>query len=231
MMDGQSPNPEAALLNSSLNKLPPEVRRILYSYLLTQPYEILISYKRFRTRFDKQGLFPENCMYCSRPQASCKCNNLKLNDEFYYQQQQLPRLSISTAILSTCRIVYNEATPLLYKQNSYVSIALSYPPLFRTRDLRFGRYFPLQIQHSNVQVTASVTTVRIAEILMPRTLDSISRIPPASNASKTLQTQITITRSRASFSPSIQPAMKSATAGKTSSAEQSPWPPPNISLD
>ena len=134
MMNGQSPNPEAALLNSSLNKLPPEVRGILYSYLLTQPYEILISSKRFRTRFDKQGLFPEICMYCSRGQASCKCNNLKLNDEFYYQEQQLPRLRISTAILSTCRIVYNEATPLLYKQNSYVSIALSYPPLFRSWD-------------------------------------------------------------------------------------------------
>ena len=129
VMNGQISNPAAALLNSSLNKLPPEVRAILYSYLLTQPYEMLISYKHFRKRFEKQGLFPDNCMYCSRDQASCKCDNFQLNDEFYYQQQQLPRLSISTTILSTCRIVYNEAAPLLYKQNSYVSIALSYLPL------------------------------------------------------------------------------------------------------
>ena len=130
IMSWQSPNPAAALSNSSLNKLPPEVRSILYSYLLTQPYEILVSYKRFRTRFEKQGLFPDNCMYCSRGQASCKCDNFKLNDEFYYQHQQLPRMSISTAILSTCRTVYNEAAPLLYKRNSYVNLALSYPPLF-----------------------------------------------------------------------------------------------------
>ncbi|KAL8793478.1 MAG: hypothetical protein Q9195_003961 [Heterodermia aff. obscurata] len=128
-MNGQSRKAEAALLNSSLNKLPPEVRGILYSYLLTQPYEILISHKRFRRHFEKQGLFPEKCMYCCRDQASCKCVNFKLSDEFYYQHEQLPRLSIATAILSTCRIVYNEAAPLLYKQNSYVSIALSDPSL------------------------------------------------------------------------------------------------------
>ena len=129
IMNGQLPNPTAALLNSSLNKLPPEVRGILYSYLLTQPYEILISYKRFRTRFEKQGLFPDNCMFCSRGQESCQCDSFKLNDEFYYQHQELPRLSLSTAVLSTCRVIYNEAAPLLYKQNLCVSIALSYLPL------------------------------------------------------------------------------------------------------
>ena len=156
MMNGQLPNPEAALLNSSLNKLPPEVRGILYAYLLTQPYEILISYKRFRTRFEKNGLFPDNCMHCSRGRASCKCNDFTLNDEFYYQPQQLPHLSISTAILSTCRIVYNEAAPLLYKQNSYVSIVPSYPPLFELGILSCSTTHPA-FQRS----TYSVITVRI----------------------------------------------------------------------
>ena len=227
MMNGQFPSPEAALVNSSLNKLPPEVRGILYAYLLTQPYEILISYKRFRTRFEKNGLFPEICMHCIRGLGSCKCNDFKLNDEFYYQPQQLPHLSISTAILSTCRIIYNEAAPLLYKQNSYVTIVLSYPPLFRARDLKS---VPLHIQHFNAQVAVSVNTIRIASILMPRTVVSISPIPPASNASKPLQTQTTITRSRASFSPSIQPATRSTTAGRIFSAEPRLWPPPSISL-
>lgn len=58
------PSLDAALLASPLNRLPPEVRNIIYSILLTQPSEILISYKRFRSCIDRHGLFPNICMYC-----------------------------------------------------------------------------------------------------------------------------------------------------------------------
>ena len=112
------PVPEDAIQNSPLNKLPPEIRAIIYSFLLVQPYEILISFKRFRQRIEKGGLFPDTCMHCGLNLPACKCNEFHLNQEFYYDHLPLQPSTISIGILSTCRLIYNEAAALLYKQNS-----------------------------------------------------------------------------------------------------------------
>ncbi|KAG7004857.1 hypothetical protein G7Y79_00023g054410 [Physcia stellaris] len=55
----------------------------------------------------------------SRGQTLCKCNSFTLNDEFFCQHQQLPPSNLFPSILSTCRLIYNEAAPLLYRQNSF----------------------------------------------------------------------------------------------------------------
>ena len=112
------PLPEDAIKNSPLNILPPEIRAIIYSFLLIQPYEILISFKRFRNRIEKQGLFPDVCMHCGQRLPACKCSDFQLSQEFYYDHIPLQPSTISVGILSTCRLIYNEAVALLYKQNT-----------------------------------------------------------------------------------------------------------------
>ena len=117
MLESELPCPEAAIRKSPLQRLPPEIRGIIYRCLLVQQHEILVSYKRFRPPLRNLALFPYVCMLCGGNISRCKCKHFTLKNEFYYQHQPLPPLSVTTGILSTCQLIYDEAARYLYKDN------------------------------------------------------------------------------------------------------------------
>lgn len=116
------PRLEASIEKSLLSKLPVEVRTQIYAAVVTQFNELLISRKRFIPRSAPTGLFPDRCMHCSRPSLTCICSTEgSTSAEFYYpaNQHRLPKRTISPTLLATCRLIYQEAAPLLYRENRF----------------------------------------------------------------------------------------------------------------
>ncbi|KAL8831269.1 MAG: hypothetical protein Q9191_000958 [Dirinaria sp. TL-2023a] len=114
---------ESAIEKSLLSHLPAEVRTQIYAALLTQSLELLISQKRFIPRSAPTALFPDRCMHCSWHISACICSSEEgsTGSEFFYpaNPHRLPTRSISPTILTTCRLIYREAAPLLYRGNRF----------------------------------------------------------------------------------------------------------------
>lgn len=113
------PSLSASLASSPLCRLPPEVRALIYLFTVTQSDELLISKRRLTPQYHPRGLNPNHCMHCHHNRPSCVCIKYLPNVEFYYWPQPVPPRTISSTILRTCRIIYHEAAPFLYRCNRF----------------------------------------------------------------------------------------------------------------
>jgi hypothetical protein len=103
-----------------MSRLPPEIRAQIYAATLTQYHPLLITRKHFTPRTHPNGLFPNRCMHClMSPLPRCICHLSPPSIEFYYHPFLAPSHTISATILGTCRLIYAEAAPLLYCENTF----------------------------------------------------------------------------------------------------------------
>jgi len=103
-----------------MSRLPPEIRAQIYAATLTQYHPLLITRKHFTPRTHPNGLFPNRCMHClMSPLPRCICHLPPPSIEFYYHPFLAPSHTISATILGTCRLIYAEAAPLLYRENTF----------------------------------------------------------------------------------------------------------------
>ena len=123
----QRPSPEAAVAARSLFDLPLEIRWMIYKLLLVKDYGVSIAQdalKRIKPARDgnqpcvctDSGIFfsnDENLVIYRRSVHYLSRLELPENPEL----PDLPHMD--TAILRTCRLIYDEAAPILYKCNSF----------------------------------------------------------------------------------------------------------------
>lgn len=127
----QQPSPEDAVSTSPLFDLPLEIRLMIYKLLLVQDYGVAIAhdaFKRIKPRRDSNrpcihtdsGIFFTN---------NAHSGILKMAIPPCIHLPDLPH--VNTAILRTCRLVHDEATPILYKCNSFCFSDLTTADNFR----------------------------------------------------------------------------------------------------
>lgn len=120
---------EAAVAASPLFKLPLEIRWMIYKLLLVQDYGLAIAQDMFERRSRRSRRpRPYSCPRCGS--FFIKSANLVRHERSSYKHSirdsdppddpKLPDVpAIDTPILYTCRLVHDEATPILYKFNSF----------------------------------------------------------------------------------------------------------------
>ena len=125
---GQRPSPEAAVSASPLFDLPIEIRWMIYKLLLVQDYGVAIAqdaFKRIKPRRDSNrpchcaasGLFFTNDANLAHHARSIPPH---IEDPCQVKDLELPDLpKMNTPILRTCRLIHDEATPILYKSNGF----------------------------------------------------------------------------------------------------------------
>ena len=121
--------PELAVSASPFFTLPPEVRRMIYELLLVQEQGIAIAHDVFKRMVcPRDSNRPSDCAICGRLFSSRLAWKLHKDRTVDHgsdiggssrrlELPDLPMLSIS--IIHTCRVIHDEATPILYQGNSF----------------------------------------------------------------------------------------------------------------
>ena len=115
---------EAAVSASPLFRLPAEIRIMIYGLLLIQEGGISICNDTFkRNKSPREGTQPHDCTRCYMffsNLSSLKRHGLGHGYPYNLLFQRLPRMPmVSTSIIYTCRLLHNEALPILYTRNSF----------------------------------------------------------------------------------------------------------------
>ena len=117
---------ETAVASSTFFGLPPEIRIMIYTLLLTSLTEIFIPSNQFRRQRNRSVKTPRLCRLCG-----CACSRI---ESYWYRQyvacgyspspMRLPKCPEQAPVLwptflRTCRLIHREAVPLLYRSNSF----------------------------------------------------------------------------------------------------------------
>ncbi len=124
----QRPSPEAAVSASPFFDLPLEIRQMIYKLLLVHDYGLAIAHDAFkRTKPRRDSNRPCTCTDCGMFFTNNANLARHIKTSIHYvlargriKESELPDLpNMNTQILRVCRLVHDEATPILYQSNSF----------------------------------------------------------------------------------------------------------------
>lgn len=186
----QRPSPEAAVAASPLFDLPLEIRWMIYKLLLIQDNGLAIAEDVFKRRSRRDSNRPCNCSWCGRFFTNHLNLTLHARSSPHHfirsvehrDDPKLPDLpNLNPSILHTCRLVHDEAMPILYKLNAFYFSDLNTVDAFRwgigtkyaysIQEIRFSCAIAYQKSHLWRQLSENLPQLKRMSLRLSTPLD------------------------------------------------------------